>query len=191
MTQVPRPLSPADALVVPGDASTPDSPAAGQPAVSAATQELAARLARVIDPDVWAAREEDQVNLGSKWDFKIRRMNSEREASRILADAELLDALVAYRQQQLALSVPGTGCGACCWCQNETQRAVHELNPAARLPDWGMIVCPNCGNKRCPKATHHNHVCTLSNEPGQSGSIYGYFTLDISWLDTKGESNAE
>lgn len=38
---------------------------------------------------------------------------------------------------------------------------------------YGMIVCPTCGNKRCPHATDHNCDCTGSNEPGQEGSIYG------------------
>lgn len=44
----------------------------------------------------------------------------------------------------------------------------HDCNPAA----WWMILCPECGNKRCPRATHHDHACTGSNEPGQPGSIY-------------------
>lgn len=35
-----------------------------------------------------------------------------------------------------------------------------------------MIVCPICGNKRCPHASDHNYACTHSNEPGQAGSIY-------------------
>lgn len=35
-----------------------------------------------------------------------------------------------------------------------------------------MIVCNQCGNKRCPMATDHNHECTGSNEPGQKGSRY-------------------
>ena len=35
-----------------------------------------------------------------------------------------------------------------------------------------FIVCPNCGNKRCPKATDHTLECTDSNEPGQKGSRY-------------------
>ena len=32
-----------------------------------------------------------------------------------------------------------------------------------------MIVCPQCGNKRCPKADDHRMKCTGSNEPGQIG----------------------
>jgi hypothetical protein len=35
-----------------------------------------------------------------------------------------------------------------------------------------MIVCADCGNKRCPKATSHKNACTNSNEPGQPGSLY-------------------
>ena len=35
-----------------------------------------------------------------------------------------------------------------------------------------MILCPVCGNKRCPKASDHRLDCTGSNEPGQAGSVY-------------------
>lgn len=35
-----------------------------------------------------------------------------------------------------------------------------------------FVVCDLCGNKRCPKATHHNNECSGSNEPGQAGSRY-------------------
>ena len=35
-----------------------------------------------------------------------------------------------------------------------------------------MIVCPQCGNKRCPRANDHRNECTESNEPGQPGSAY-------------------
>jgi hypothetical protein len=48
-----------------------------------------------------------------------------------------------------------------------------------KLDDHGLpilmtrfIVCPECGNKRCPKASDHNFACTGSNEPGQPGSVY-------------------
>lgn len=36
----------------------------------------------------------------------------------------------------------------------------------------GMFLCIDCGNKRCPKATNHNNLCSNSNEPGQFGSVY-------------------
>jgi hypothetical protein len=35
-----------------------------------------------------------------------------------------------------------------------------------------MYLCPECGNKRCPKATDCENNCTNSNEPNQKGSIY-------------------
>ena len=35
-----------------------------------------------------------------------------------------------------------------------------------------FIVCPDCGNKRCPRATDHNLECTNSNDTGQKGSRY-------------------
>jgi DNA-directed RNA polymerase subunit RPC12/RpoP len=40
-----------------------------------------------------------------------------------------------------------------------------------------MIVCPSCGNKRCPKATDHNLKCTSSNEPGQKGSSWENYKI--------------
>lgn len=44
--------------------------------------------------------------------------------------------------------------------------------------DWGgdqrMIVCSECGNKRCPHATNHIFACTNSNEVGQAGSSWGH-----------------
>lgn len=35
-----------------------------------------------------------------------------------------------------------------------------------------FVVCDECGNKRCPKATNHRFLCTGSNDSGQEGSIY-------------------
>lgn len=34
-----------------------------------------------------------------------------------------------------------------------------------------MVVCPLCGNKRCPHASDHRYVCTGSNESGQVGVL--------------------
>lgn len=43
-----------------------------------------------------------------------------------------------------------------------------------------MFLCPTCGNKRCPHATHHEELCSHSNKPGQSGSSYGNITITVS-----------
>ena len=38
--------------------------------------------------------------------------------------------------------------------------------------DSRFVVCPECGNKRCPHGNDHRNSCTGSNEPGQEGSAY-------------------
>ncbi|EJN1171401.1 hypothetical protein SFF81_000817 [Salmonella enterica] len=50
-----------------------------------------------------------------------------------------------------------------CWC--------HTCRPVT-ISDMRFVVCPDCGNKRCPHANDHRHACTGSNEPGQEGSAY-------------------
>lgn len=53
-----------------------------------------------------------------------------------------------------------------CWCNTccKKETGYYHL--------FRMVLCPKCGNKRCPKATDHMLECTGSNEPGQEGSIY-------------------
>lgn len=50
-----------------------------------------------------------------------------------------------------------------CWCR--TCRPVT-------VTDMRFVVCPDCGNKRCPHANDHRNACTGSNEPGQEGGEY-------------------
>lgn len=50
-----------------------------------------------------------------------------------------------------------------CWCR--TCRPVV-------WNDMRFVVCPDCGNKRCPRANDHRNACSGSNEPGQEGSAY-------------------
>lgn len=50
-----------------------------------------------------------------------------------------------------------------CWCR--TCRPV-------KMNDMRFVVCPDCGNKRCPHANDHRNACTGSNELGQEGSAY-------------------
>lgn len=47
---------------------------------------------------------------------------------------------------------------ASCWCQ--------ACRPVT-VDDMRLVVCPDCGNKRCPRARDHVFPCTGSNEPGQ------------------------
>ena len=67
------------------------------------------------------------------------------------------------------VTTPGESCG-CMDCEDQLARDYERITG-----DWfhrGFIVCPDCGNKRCPKATHHDNPCSGSNEPGQKGSVY-------------------
>jgi hypothetical protein len=50
-----------------------------------------------------------------------------------------------------------------CWCT--TCRPIT-------MSDMRFVVCPDCGNKRCPRAHNHALACTSSNEPGQAGSTW-------------------
>jgi hypothetical protein len=58
-----------------------------------------------------------------------------------------------------------------CWC--------HKCNEGRKVNGLPfsmtrMILCPDCGNKRCPKASNHTFQCTNSNEPNQAGSVYAH-----------------
>lgn len=50
-----------------------------------------------------------------------------------------------------------------CWCT--TCRPIT-------LEDMRFVACPQCGNKRCPRAHNHELACSGSNEPGQKGSSW-------------------
>jgi hypothetical protein len=73
-----------------------------------------------------------------------------------------------------------------CWCVTcdsvvaEAQRDNGDLFGSLQRQ---FIVCPECGNKRCPRATCHDLACTGSNEPGQVGSIYAAEALGVSQLE--------
>ena len=56
-----------------------------------------------------------------------------------------------------------------CWCHRCNKTITIGGIPFALTH---MILCPDCGNKRCPHASDHNLKCTNSNEPNQEGSIY-------------------
>ena len=58
-----------------------------------------------------------------------------------------------------------------CHCYN-CNKDYYEQGSNFPYPSTHMIVCPKCGNKRCPHATDHMQECTNSNNPGQPGSRY-------------------
>lgn len=52
-------------------------------------------------------------------------------------------------------------------CQCGTCFPYESSNPLSIR----MILCQECGNKRCPKAQNHRFRCKNSNEPNQIGEI--------------------
>ncbi|ENU3990419.1 hypothetical protein ACFH0L_004672 [Enterobacter kobei] len=83
--------------------------------------------------------------------YKLRDAVETIRNSGIEIDAEKIFA------ERDALNAPD------CWCR--TCRPVT-------ISDMRFVVCPECGNKRCPHANDHRNACTGSNEPGQDGSAY-------------------
>ncbi|EPQ9958192.1 hypothetical protein ACUYPC_003107 [Enterobacter hormaechei] len=83
--------------------------------------------------------------------YKLREAVETIRNSGIAIDAEKIFA------ERDALNAPD------CWC-----RACRPIT----LTDMRFVVCPDCGNKRCPHANDHRNACTGSNEPGQEGSAY-------------------
>ncbi|WP_261375775.1 hypothetical protein [Enterobacter bugandensis] len=83
--------------------------------------------------------------------YKLRDAVETIRNSGIEIDAEKIFA------ERDALNAPD------CWCR--TCRPIT-------LTDMRFVVCPECGNKRCPHANDHRNACTGSNEPGQEGSAY-------------------
>lgn len=71
---------------------------------------------------------------------------------------------------------PGTtmfpGAAGCQRCDDDRLEKLVKKTGDWTMGFGGMIVCPTCGNKRCPKATFHGNECTGSNAPNQPGSSY-------------------
>ena len=65
----------------------------------------------------------------------------------------------------------GAGSEAICTCHACVRAADIRWN-GLRLDFAMLIVCADCGNKRCPKANDHRNACTGSNATGQAGSAY-------------------
>ena len=77
--------------------------------------------------------------------------------------AENWDRIFGKKDQEEVVAEPE------CYCYNCNKDRVEDGIPYVLTR---MIVCPTCGNKRCPCATDHNCACTDSNEANQPGSRY-------------------
>jgi hypothetical protein len=69
---------------------------------------------------------------------------------------------------------PAYPAGECdCGAAQEPSACCHACFKASgAMLMTRIILCPSCGNKRCPKASNHRLECTDSNESGQAGSVY-------------------
>ncbi|WP_150312187.1 hypothetical protein [Enterobacter hormaechei] len=87
----------------------------------------------------------------------VKTANKLRDAVETIRNSGIeIDAEKIFAERD-ALNAPD------CWCR--TCRPVT-------ISDMRFVVCPECGNKRCPHANDHRNACTGSNEPGQEGSAY-------------------
>lgn len=62
-----------------------------------------------------------------------------------------------------------------CWCIDCDRIATMKAEALGDRNAWlgqRMNLCPECGNKRCPRSSNHDNACTGSNETGQPGSYY-------------------
>lgn len=77
-------------------------------------------------------------------------------------------SLVRARAETAASPAAEPACG-CYACIGNKPTGTSFLTVGMTM----MIVCAECGNKRCPHGTDHRNPCTGSNDPGQAGSRYG------------------
>lgn len=70
-------------------------------------------------------------------------------------------------------------------CRKCEQEWLNRQTGAAAFMRY-FIVCSECGNKRCPKASDHTLSCTGSNEPNQPGSDFQYRSANtLTWREEK------
>jgi hypothetical protein len=106
------------------------------------------------------------------WDLIRQKLADAGYQHAIDDDAGVLDlthvGLVPEGEPVLASRHPVVmGGPAGCWCL-----ACWPMDMVNDPSSVRMALCPQCGNKRCPRANDHRHTCTESNEPGQPGSAY-------------------
>lgn len=116
--------------------------------IIAAFEKLAAKL-EVAESAAKAAID------AAQWQSKTNH-----ELNKLIQERDYLTTLVSEKVKHDEIQ---------CWCHvcNKDRMVFGVPYSLSR-----MVLCPECGNKRCPKATNHELACTNSNESGQAGSIY-------------------
>ena len=104
---------------------------------------------------------------------QVERVRRDSAGFRMAEDFGLVSAVAApvifyfEKMEQPTAVVPEWGTRICC----ESCRSKMDFAELMEKGGMTMIVCPNCGNKRCPKATDHRHKCTRSNAVGQTAEF--------------------
>ena len=144
-----------------------------------ANEPVAWMLNRIIhecDPSNWAKEQypdQDVIPLYTQDQLEEARklgMQQERAMWNLSASTQQIMDTHPVKEQD--------GCGNCHAC------LVGVTEHGLPITFQRMILCPDCGNKRCPKASNHRYQCTESNEPNQRGSIY---THPVKELNDGGE----
>ena len=86
-----------------------------------------------------------------------------------LFDTEKITGATTETIQAIKATLEAKDEPVACWCHKCNENELVNGIPFAMTR---MILCPNCGNKRCPKASDHTLQCTNSNKPNQDGSVY-------------------
>ena len=97
----------------------------------------------------------------------IQQAKEIEKLEKSLAEEEIYSGILeAMNKSTPQIKELSDGCGNCHAC------LVGVMENNMPVTSQRMIVCSDCGNKRCPKASNHRHKCTGSNEVCQYGSIY-------------------
>lgn len=86
-----------------------------------------------------------------------------------LYSEEWFDRVADAAGERAAVSGSIVPRSCCLTCERDAYEALPEER---RHLMWMTFVHCSCGNKRCPRSTHHDNPCTGSNETGQPGSWF-------------------
>lgn len=85
-----------------------------------------------------------------------------------------------------AMNWPGES-GGCRSCDQRISATIRDSGDWMTATSRPMIVCSDCGNKRCPKAAWHGNTCTRSNDTDQEAydpiaALHGNARADLVFL---------
>lgn len=140
-----------------GEGCNSGTPVGDEPCTISGLREQLKRLSQEVRVPLDRIARDLLLDVKNRVNALVLLTSSERRESEIRIKQDIADFLAAPPAQEARVPLPK------CWC-----RACRPIT----FDDMRFVVCPTCGNKRCPKANDHRNTCTDSNEPGQDGSAY-------------------